>query len=336
MRHRWLWCALALALASSPLRARACELSRSDREWIAEALEVWGGASQALGRPLETMPWSVLYDESCAVHLNPRTRRARVPLPPNSEETDRAPLRVTFGGRPVPVRSAAYTKRFALPSGLKIGSGALAFTALAKDGEPFFVMALPSVWKKDPRSMPDENVEEFAAGVLAHEITHTLHLRSIWSAVEDVARRNPMPKEIDDDYLQNAVFGEDADYVAAYEREIALYRRALEEADASTARELARQALAASDQRRARFFQGENAFFTEVEPIFLNMEGVASWAAYTVVGHGGDPMAFSGRFWSQQEGLFLFLLLDRFEPRWKTRVFESPPPSPFEMLRHAL
>ena len=66
------------------------------------------------------------------------------------------------------------------------------------------------------------------------------------------------------------------------------------------------------------------------------MEGVASWVAYTVVGGGADPMAFSGRFWSQQEGLLLFLLIDRFDPSWKGRVFAQEVPDPFAMLRDAL
>ena len=143
-----------------------------------------------------------------------------------------------------------------------------------------------------------------------------------------------MPKSIDDDYLQS-VFEDDAEYVAAYELEIALYQRAVAEADATAARESVREALAASDQRRGRHFRGDRAFFAEVEPLFLNMEGVASWVAYSVVGHGGDPMAFSGRFWSQQEGLLLFLLLDRFDPEWKTRVFAADVPDPFAMLRAA-
>ena len=73
-----------------------------------------------------------------------------------------------------------------------------------------------------------------------------------------------------------------------------------------------------------------------MESVFLNMEGVASWVAYEVVGDGADPMTFSGRFWSQQEGLLLFLLLDRFDPGWKSRVFAESVPDPFAMLRAAV
>lgn len=328
MRLRALACLLPVLLAPArPIHARACELSSADREWIGSAIEIWSRAADALRRSIESMPWTLLYDERCVVHLNPRSGHSRTQV-----ET----LAVTFGGKPVPTRSSAYRKRFSIPSGAKLTGDAVAFTSLAKDGGTFFVMALPSVWRKDPRSMPDEDIDEFASGVLAHEMTHTIHLRSVMTALEDVQRRHPsMPKSIDDDYLQS-VFEDEAEYVAAYEREIALYRRAIAEPDATAAREWARQALAASDQRRERHFQGDHAFFAEVEPVFLDMEGVASWVAYTVVARGGDPMAFSGRFWSQQEGLLLFLLLDRFDPGWKARVFAADVPDPFAMLRAAI
>ena len=67
------------------------------------------------------------------------------------------------------------------------------------------------------------------------------------------------------------------------------------------------------------------------------MEGVASWAAWTTDRRRpDDPAAFSSKFWSQQEGLLLFLLLDRFSGDWKRRVFSPEVPSPFVMLRDAV
>ena len=109
-----------------------------------------------------------------------------------------------------------------------------------------------------------------------------------------------------------------------------------EKPDDEAARDLVRQALAASNQRRATFFIGEHAFFREVEPFFLNMEGVASWVAYKPGRPRRRPHRAAGKFWSQQEGLLLFLLIDRFDPTWKGRVFDAEVPSPFAMLRAAL
>jgi hypothetical protein len=315
-----------LALVATPAAARPCELSAGDRQWIGSAIEVWSRAADALERRIDAMPWTILYDEQCVVHLNPRRGRART----------NGSLAVTFGGKAVPVRAVAYRESFSVPNGEMVTSAAVAYTSIAKGGGTFFVMALPSVWRKDPRSMPGEDIEAFTSGVLAHEMTHTVHLESVMKALADVRRRLPaMPRQVNDDYQQE-VFAGDAGYVADYDREIALYVRAVEEADDVGARSLGREALAASEQRRARHFQGEHAYFTEVEPLFLNMEGVASWVAYTVVGAGSDPMTFAGRYWSQQEGLLLFLLLDRFDPAWKSRVFADPVPDPFAMLRAAL
>jgi hypothetical protein len=318
---------LLVAIVMAPaVEARTCELSSSDRQWIGSAIGIWSRAAEVLQRGIETMPWTILYDEQCIVHLNPRRGKAGVD----------ASLAVTFGGKAVPVRAVAYRKGFSVPSGDRLTSDAVAFTSIAKSGGTFFVMALPSVWRKDPRSMPDVDIESFASGVLAHEMTHTIHLESVMKALEGVKLRLPsMPESVNDDHLQE-VFAADSGYVADYDREIALYVRAVAERDDTAARSLAREAIAASDQRRARHFQGDLAYFNEVEPLFLNMEGVASWVAYTVTGAGADPMTFSGRFWSQQQGLLLFLLLDRFDPAWKSRVFAEPAPDPFALLRDVL
>ena len=40
--------------------------------------------------------------------------------------------------------------------------------------------------------------------------------------------------------------------------------------------------------------------------------------------------------WSQQEGLVLFLLIDRLVPNWQSRFLSPNFPSPFAVLREAL
>ena len=39
--------------------------------------------------------------------------------------------------------------------------------------------------------------------------------------------------------------------------------------------------------------------------------------------------------WSQEEGMGLFLLIDRLVPDWKARYFGTEMPSPFDVLRTA-
>jgi hypothetical protein len=317
-----------LALASSPLRAASCAVPDSDQAWLASAIANWDRAADLLGRKVDALPWTIVYTESCVWQLAPREGRASVP---KSGE-------LRFNGQPVPIRSARYRKTFKLPNGSRQSAQAAAYTSLSKRRHEFFMMALPSVWKKDPRSMPGEDIETFAAGVFAHEITHTIHISAISRAIEKVGERTAVPESLNDDLLQG-IFEKNPDYVAAYEREARLLADAVKSADDAAARDLARQALALADSRRTTYFTGEHAYFREVEPLFLNMEGVASWAAWKTgppPGPEADPVKFAGRFWSQQEGLLLFLLLDRFDPAWRGRVFAAEVPSPFAMLKAAI
>lgn len=318
----------ALLCLAIPAVARAarCDIPESDKAWLAAAIVNWDRAAELLGRSVDALPWTIVYTESCVWQLQPREGRSAVP--------DQGAL--TFNSQPVKQRSARYRQTFKAPNGARQSAQAAAYTSLSARGHEFFMMALPSVWKKDPRSMPGEDIERFASGVFAHEITHTIHIAAISRAIEKVAKTTAVPESLNDDLLQT-LFADNSEYVAAYDREARLLAEAVKTTDDKAARKLVRQALALADSRRATFFTGEHAYFAEVEPFFLNMEGVASWVAYwTGPDPKADPIAAAGKFWSQQEGLLLFLLIDRFDPAWKSRVFAAEVPNPFEMLRAVL
>jgi len=42
------------------------------------------------------------------------------------------------------------------------------------------------------------------------------------------------------------------------------------------------------------------------------------------------------RYWSQDQGLALFLLLDVLVPNWQARIFQNEPASPFTLIEEAL
>jgi hypothetical protein len=319
---------LAVFLLCSTLAAVAkpCKLEAADGAWVQTALNQWDEAAALLGRGVAELPWAIFYDENCVWHLNPGKGR-------HGAAQD---VRFTFNGRPVPVKASPYRKQFKLPNGQKLTADAAAFSSIKKDETTFYVMALPSVWRKDPRVRPDEDVEKFATGVMLHEMTHTIHLLAIAKAVEKLARTSKVPTNLNDDHLQE-VFEKNPDYVRDYKEEIEFYYEANRTQEDPKALELLRAALRKSDERRSKYFQGDHAHFRSLEPMFLNMEGVATWVAYKVENSGEpDPSKFAGRFWSQNQGLVLFLLLDRFHPGWKTTVFDDSVPSPFAMLDTAL
>jgi hypothetical protein len=75
------------------------------------------------------------------------------------------------------------------------------------------------------------------------------------------------------------------------------------------------------------------------------MEGFGQWAAVAWLSDamGGrmtpaaakDRMRGSRKWWSQDEGLALFLVIDRLLPTWSQQAFGSPPALGIEMLREA-
>jgi hypothetical protein len=302
-------------------------MSSEDAAWLASAVTTWSKASELLDRRVETFPHAVVYDETCAWHLNP---------PATSEvgALVRRPT-LTFQGTRVPMRAIQHGNAIALPNGQTIDANPLAYTSMSEAKTTFFVMALPSQWKKHPGVMPGEDIGAFARGVFAHEITHTVHLAPIAETFDAMGERYELPKRLHDDYLQE-VFEKDPEYVDAYEREEALLWESIRTEDDARAREPALEALKLAEERRAKYFIGANAFFLEAEPIFLNLEGVASWVASSAGEKAGDPEEQIGGFWSQRHGLALFLLIDRFDPEWKKTVFADEVPSPYETLRGAL
>ena len=76
------------------------------------------------------------------------------------------------------------------------------------------------------------------------------------------------------------------------------------------------------------------------------MEGVGEWVRFQLKRQQVSPssrwhqtlneMMADSDAWSQQQGLALFLLIDRFVPDWQARVLSPNFPSPFAVLRETL
>ena len=182
------------------------------------------------------------------------------------------------------------------------------------------------------------NANGVASTRFVREMTHTEqgHSTGVW--LKAFEQRHPLPADLTDDIIQQR-FGEAPGFRQAYETERDLLFGAADEPDPARCRAMAVQALAAMTARRARYFAGDNAMFGELEDLFLNMEGIANWAAYSTarreLATDADAVAFIRRAksWSQDEGLTLFLVIDRLLPNWQGEVFarhaglgDRPPP----------
>jgi hypothetical protein len=104
--------------------------------------------------------------------------------------------------------------------------------------------------------------------------------------------------------------------------------------------------LATVRRRQQQFFTGDYAGWAELDGLFLALEGSAMWVqAQMALDHAPagedwkDTLKSLAPFytqWSQEEGMGLFLLIDRLVPGWKARFFAAQVPSPFDVLQAAV
>jgi hypothetical protein len=313
----------SLAMSGGPLPSfasreggmarRACELSASERAWLRKALDAWTDVStRVLTLPLERRAPIILFDATCEYHLHP----------------DSAVVSGRLHGGHVD-----------LPNGQHLAPHALAFASLATgDTAPFLVVALRSVWESDTALM-DDNWDEFLTRSFVHEMTHTRQLPLLVARLRAAGGLVGM-NDVDDDIVQET-FDTSAVFRASVNRETTLlYAAALARTSADRKR-LAREALTAMKERREKFFGGEAAPWSFVEQLMLDLEGAAAFAELAYL-HMRIPRLTLHRlvdrvrgdrgFWSQDEGLALYLLLSEMRPGWAGETFTADPRSAMDLI----
>jgi hypothetical protein len=297
------------------------------------ALEGWEQVSrQFLLTDPTPLPWIVLYDPGCVWHLNPEAEIAAARVVDTS---------LTFAGRPIPVRAASHTGTFLQPNGVPGEVEMKASTSLYRDGHAaFFAMAMPSVWRTKDVSGPTR--AEYLQGVFSHEMTHIRLLPTVNRRVKEIARQYDLPSPMNDDVIQG-LFRDVEGFASGIRRERDQFYRAIAADRPDNRIELVKRGLQIARARRDRHFTGPQSGYAEIESLFLMLEGVGQWAAYRLskarIGSEIESIRLiraDRRFWSQDEGLALFILIDALVPGWQSRVFSTSPASPFELLEEAL
>jgi hypothetical protein len=300
---------LLLLQFSAPAHA-ACIVSGADQEWAATALLSWERTAAEELR-LEAVPPSriILFDERCLYEI----------VSGRGEST----LTLEESGKP-------HDGNITLPNGAVIPAQIVSFAApFGEDREPFLVMALPSVWRVAARHRDDPLLHTLMQSVLVHEMTHTSQAGPLWSRLDELQALHALGDDLDDDIVQTR-FATRAGFRVAYEKERELLYAAAAEPDLARRRALAATALRSMTERRALYFRDDDSFYAELEEIFLTMEGVANWAAWRSAIAAGMPekealalIRRNGRFWSQDQGLALFLLIDTLLPDWQQQLFHQ-------------
>lgn len=352
MWHKWTHLAIASALVltgsvsdtgrttSQPTRSDgSCPLPEPGRHWLQEALNGWARIRQdALRLNPAPLPWLVLFDESCVWHLSPD-----LTVRPELKQTT---ADLSMDGAPVRVFAAPHTGQILLPNDRFVGTRATASTSVYGGGSATFsLVSMYGVWERDSRHANEPRLGEFFQSLVIHELTHSTQLVGVIKRVAALRRASVMPAIVDDDVVQRK-FGFVLPFRSAIESECSTFYRAALSADASRRREWTEKGLSMARKRRARFYVSQNAAFRDLEDVFFAMEGSAQWAAYRWARSQSAPAVSDDalvkfvradrKFWSQDEGLALYLLIDALIPGWQKRTFGDTIASPFALLEEAL
>lgn len=313
--------------------APACEEKSAESLWIEQTVRLWENTRRdALLLPAEKLPWMILFDESCVWHINPDSTILK---------TD-AKNKIAFSPKIAEVYLMNHTGKIALPSGKEIPARLLSFaSSYGENKKAFFVASMPAIWRKAPNLQDEKNLDKLIRSVFVHEMTHTLH-QSFYAKLDEIEKKLPDVKDFDDDIIQN-IFGEKQEFRRGYELERDLLYEAVEERTVARRRQLATTVLDSIRSRRKQFFTGKDAIYAEAEEIFLTMEGAANWAAYRAAIQQGlnEPDALSlirrsGKHWSQDEGLGIFVVIDSLLPQWQKKAFGKRAATVTELLSEAV
>jgi hypothetical protein len=298
---------LALALAGSTPSppSTECAMSDPDRAWLEQALAQWQATETGvLGLAPQPLPRVIAIDAACTWSIP--------------------------AGDFAAMAGTTHAETVIFPDGGEAPVGPISF---ASGENNYFAMSLPSVWRA--AGVESEfGLERMMTGVLLHEM---MHIRQIDLARQglagSVAAAGIPDDELTDDIVQQR-FDSDPAYVAAYQAERdALFAAAAAPTDGQ-ARALAAEALELMRARRARWFAGDKAPFAAMDDVFLTMEGMGQFLIYSYFRspEGGGASAADalrgvrrgGKWWTQDEGLALMLVVDRLLPGWQQRAFRDP------------
>jgi hypothetical protein len=206
-------------------------------------------------------------------------------------------------------------------------------------GRLSLVMALPSIWRTSAKAA---DTTMLATAVFMHEFTHTQ--TSHIAGIDGLIARG-LPDDVNDDVVQTRFAGRDG-FADAYMRERDLFFAAAVARDDREARRLAADAFQLLETRRGTFFTGADAVYADAEDLFLTLEGAGQFAVYQwlVDRRGGGLSAAEalavtrrdGRQWSQDQGLALFLVLDRLADDAVPRLLGSPERTVLKSMRQLL
>jgi hypothetical protein len=278
-------------------------MEASDRASLTRLRTIWPFVQRELLQvPVEDPPAVIVFDARCRYVLQGTEEQAT----PHGGQVELP------GGRRIPVEPIGE----ALPP--------------QQGRAGYVVLSLPSVFRAAGKTSA-LGLDVLVELAFIHELSHTKLFSFVRAVLRKLVRHYSLPEQLDDDSLQRELENNPA-YVKDWQAERDVLFAAANAPDDATARKLAAQGLQQLLDRRSAFFVGEQVILDDV---FLTMEGVGQWAAYAWFRHpqGRNLDAATAqrevrrdrKWWSQEEGFAIYLVVDRLLPGWQRLAFTRVP-----------
>lgn len=206
-----------------------------------------------------------------------------------------------------------------LPDHSVIPVNLLSFAAEIPDGnKSFFVMPLPGFWSKAGVSAKELGLENLITGVFIHEFSHSQQMQNFGKKMTAYEKQINYGIEFSDDIVQH-IFEKDTTCLRMYKKEIDIFYGSVR--NNTFDGNAAKAGLSFMKQRQQMYFIGEYERLIEIENFFLTMEGLGQYSMFLWLTNprGGkikreiaiEGVRRGGKWWSQDEGFALFLILDK-------------------------
>ncbi|MFN1217780.1 hypothetical protein ACKW6Q_12505 [Chryseobacterium kwangjuense] len=234
-----------------------------------------------------------------------------------------------------------------LPNKVSIPVGITSYASEIPDTDhhSFFVMPLPSFWKKAGVESKELGLDNLITGVFLHEFSHSQQMLNFGIKITQYEKEHDFGVNTNDDMLQN-IFSENKDYVDLFNAEVnSLYHSI--SSKGIDKKELLK-GLRLMEERQKKYLKGKYKSLAAMDDLFLTMEGLGQYSMYLWLIHpeGGKTdreTALKGvrrnkKWWSQEEGMVLFLILERQKASefWVKDMFGTKPVTITELIRSNL
>lgn len=221
-----------------------------------------------------------------------------------------------------------------LPDKRRVPVNLMSFASPLKEGkkQAFFIMPLLSFWEQAGVKSEELGLDNLITAVFLHEFSHSQQMQNFGKRITELDNKHNFGIMFSDDIVQN-LFDKDSVYVNAYKKELDIFYKALSQINNKQKRTLIKAGINKMKARHNQFLSPKNKDMPEIDEFFLTMEGIGQYSQYAWLIHKQGAnlpidkviagMRRGGRWWSQDEGMVLFLLLAQLSPskNWAASMF---------------